>query len=647
MISLIRSFFQSKLGIGLTLGFLAIIAIAFAASDITGSNFGGVAGGDRAATVGDQAIGTAALSQAVSNAFEGARQQNPTLTMQRFVATGAIASVLDGMIDRSALYAFGRKEGLAASDALIGSELAKIPAFLGPDGNFNQQQYQQVLSQQRLTDAQVREDIAQGLVAKQVLVPVSFGAVAPRELGLRYGQLSRERRKGAIALIPADAFAPAAGPDEATLAAYYRANAARYIVPERRTIRYASFGEEAVKGGRGPTEAEIQQAYAAGKAKYAASETRTIVQVIVPTEPAAKALAAEVAGGKSLDAAARAKGLLPSQAAVTREQLTERASAAVAQAVFAAGRGSVATPARGGLGWYVIKIDGITQNAGKTLDQARAEIVTQLQEKLRRDALSDLTARVEEQIDAGGNLADVAKDLGATPQTTAPLTADGKLFGKAGEAAPAEIARLIPTAFLMEREGQPQLAELVPGKTFVVFEVADIAPAAPPPLAQVRDRAVADWKRQQGVAAAKAASDRVLAALNKGQAMPAALRTAGVTAGQVDMIDATRQDIVALGAKAGRVPPSLALLFSMAERTSKRLQAPGDAGWFVLRLDDIEPGKLAANDPVIASLQRELGQLNGREYADQFRRALRTEVGVKRNAGALRTVRERLVGSGN
>ena len=145
MLTFFRSFFQSKLGIAITLGFLALIAIAFAASDITGSNFSGVAGGDRAATVGDQTIGTGALSQAVSNAFDGDRQQNPTLTMQRFVASGAITQVLDSLIDRNAIYDFGKKVGIVASDALVGSELAKIPAFLGPDGNFNDKQYRGVL----------------------------------------------------------------------------------------------------------------------------------------------------------------------------------------------------------------------------------------------------------------------------------------------------------------------------------------------------------------------------------------------------------------------------------------------------------------------------------------------------------------------
>ena len=122
-----------------------------------------------------------------------------------------------------------------------------------------------------------------------------------------------------------------------------------------------------------------------------------------------------------------------------------------------------------------------------------------------------------------------------------------------------------------------------------------------------------------------------------------ALRTAGVGAAQIEPVDASRQPL----ASQGRVPAPLALLFSMAERTSKRLEAPGDRGWFVVRLDDLEPGHVTANDPLVASFQRELGQLTGREYAEQFRRALRKEVGVERNPAALRAVRDRLVGGGN
>lgn len=640
MIGFFRSMFQSRIGLIVTLGFVALIALAFASSDITGTGFGGVAGGDRAATVGEATIGTAALNESVSNAFNRAREEDSTLTMQRFTAQGGVENVLESMIDRFAIAEFGRAHGLVASDALVGSEIVKIPAFQGADGRFSEAAYRQVLAQQQLSDKAVREDLAQGLVAKQVLVPAAFGASAPITLALRYAQLSRERRKGEIVLIPSASFVPTAPPSEEALAAFFKANRAAYTLPERRTLRFATFGEEAIKNRRGPTDAEIARAYETDKAKYAASETRTTTQVIVPTEAAARALEAEVKGGKALDAAARAKGLLPSQAAVTRTQMAAQSSAAVADAVFKAEKGALVPPAKGALGWHVARVDGITQKPAQSLADVRGEIVARLDTKLRRDALSDLTAGLEEAFEGGGNLGDSARELGLTLTTTAPLTANGQVFGKPGETAPPALAKVLQTAFLMDSENQPQLAEIEPGKTFLVFDLANIMASAPPLLAQIRARVIADWGKAQGAIKAKAAADKALAALAMGGSLDAALASAGARGVQRNAIDLGRQELVAQG----RVAPPLALLFSMAERTAKKLEAPGREGWFVIRLADIEPGKVEPGDPALPALTRELGGLAGREYAEQLRTALRREVGAETNAAAVRAVRSRLTG---
>ncbi|MFN4021202.1 MAG: SurA N-terminal domain-containing protein, partial [Erythrobacter sp.] len=120
MISIIRKFFDSKFGVPITLGFLALIAIAFASSDITGSSlFGGVSGGDRVAVVGSERIGTADLSRAATNALEQARQQNPTLSMASFLRGDAMDDVLDVLLDRTAIAQFAEMVGLRAGDNLL------------------------------------------------------------------------------------------------------------------------------------------------------------------------------------------------------------------------------------------------------------------------------------------------------------------------------------------------------------------------------------------------------------------------------------------------------------------------------------------------------------------------------------------------
>ena len=101
-----------------------------------------------------------------------------------------------------------------------------------------------------------------------------------------------------------------------------------------------------------------------------------------------------------------------------------------------------------------------------------------------------------------------------------------------------------------------------------------------------------------------------------------------------------------MGAAPAAVPPPLALLFSMARDSVKRLEAAQDAGWYVVTVDSIEPGRIAAGDPLLAQASASLGQLLGREYGDALRAAIRKEAEIERNAEAIAAVRKQLTGTG-
>jgi peptidyl-prolyl cis-trans isomerase D len=97
-------------------------------------------------------------------------------------------------------------------------------------------------------------------------------------------------------------------------------------------------------------------------------------------------------------------------------------------------------------------------------------------------------------------------------------------------------------------------------------------------------------------------------------------------------------------AKIPQVPSSLALFFSMAQGTQKKLQAPGNAGWYVIQLDKVDAGVVQKGDPIVASTLMQLGQVTGEEYVQQFMAAAQREVGVERNETAIRAVAAQLAG---
>lgn len=644
MIQIFRNVIFSKIGGGVTIAFLVLIAFAFAAGDVL--NFGGsgaIQSSDEVAHVGSRKVTAAEYEKAITNALEGEKAKNPQLSMKDFVRLGGADAVMREYLDQIAIVEFGKKHGIIAGDRLIDSELTKIPDLRGLDGKFDQARYQQLLQQRGVTDKQVREGFETNLIVRQAVVPAQYGASFPLYGVMRYASLLREQRQGAIALLPAAVFAPKTPPSDAEITASYNKTRNNYLVPERRVIRYATFDATAVKAPAPPSEAEVAAYYTANKARYAASETRRIVQLVVPTEPAARAVLAETAKGVSLEQAAKAKGLSTSSLAVPKAALATQTSQAVADAAYAAKAGAVVGPVRSNLGWSLLRVDGIDTKAERTLDQARGEITTLLDEQKQRAALSDFSARIEEEFDNGSALSDVAKELNITPTVSEPVVASGQIFGKQGQTVPADLGRVVQAAFAMDRENKPQLAELEAGKKFVVFDVTKITPAAPAPLAEVKELVTQELMLEKGQAAAKAAAQRTIAAARKSGDLAAAVAQLGVPGvPPVDQVNMNRQELTT---KAGQqVPPPLALLFSMAQGTVKLYPAPRNRGWYLVAVKQITPGTLAgASDPALIQTRQELGGVGG-EYSDLLRRAIRAELGVTRKESAIKAAQRQVTG---
>ena len=642
MLQFFRNFFKSSIGVAVTLGMVGIIALAFAAGDVANNAGFGGAGGDKVARVDKNVITTAQLSKQVQQQAEQLRAENPTMSTKAFVAQGGLEDVLGQLIDRVAMTQFGANHGVIAGKRLIDSELAKLPQFQNPDGSFNNTAYRQLLAQRQLTDADVREDIAQGLVARQLLAPAQQTAVVPADLALRYAGVLKEARTGVVAMLPSAAFAPKGPPSDADLAAYYAAHAAAWNRPETRVIRYALFDDSVIRQTPAPTPAEIASYYAAHKADYAASETRKLTQLIVPGEADAKAILAAVAGGQSLDAAAAAHGFTTAAIGpVTKDALATQASSDVANAAFAAPKGKLVGPIKALLGYTLVKVDAIDGKPARDLAAATGDITKVLADQKRRAAIAAMTQKIDDGFSKGGALSDAAKDLGVPIASTGSVLASGQSTGK-GPAAPAQIAKLLPAAFAMEHEGQAQIAELVPGKSFVIYDVAHITPAAPAPLAEIKGEVIAEYAMDKGQPAAEKAARKLMADVRQGKDLATAIAGLGVSLPAPQPITMSRQQ---LAAAQGRVPAAVTLLFSMAQGTIKLLPAPQNRGWFVVQLKQINDGQTAANDPQLAGIQNEIAQVTTREYGDALRRAIRAEATVTRNEPAIKAVAAQLAGT--
>jgi peptidyl-prolyl cis-trans isomerase D len=639
MITFFRRLFNSRWGAVFAIFFVGLIAVAFALGDVTGSgSFGGLSQG-HVAKVGSQKIGVGELRDSVENRLRAEQRQNPTLDRARFVEGGGLDNTLEQLVNRYALALFGDEYGAQVSESLVNKEILKLPGAVGSDGKFNQDAFTAFLQNLNLTEKMVRDDFRQNFYARQLLSTAGPGAKAPLAMALPYASLDLEKRAGEVAVIPATAYIPANPPSDAILNQYYRANSVRYTVPEQRAISYALFDASVVEGKATPSEAEIAAYYKANAAKYAASQTRDIAQLVFPTQAAAQAAADKIKGGQSIDAVARELGLSATRTAgVTRETLTKSSSKAVADAVFVTAQGGISAPARGTLGFYVVSVTAIKNVAARPLAAASAEIAAELKEQKRQELLGDLTAEIENAFDEGSTIADIAKAQGLKVETTPKLLANGQNPANSAYRPIPEMQQILPNAFQMEGDGSAQLIEIDAGKRFALIAVADLVAAAPAPLAEIKQIVTQQWALSEGSKKAKAVAEAVRKSVAGGQTLSAALAAAGVAGAKVEQIATTRGELNK-ASQQGQVPPALSLMFAMKKGTAKTIPAPGDRGFFVVRLNEVIRGDASADTERL-----ELQNLLSQEYAAQLILAAKDEMGVEINDGAVKTLRDSLTG---
>jgi len=632
------SFFRRAIKSWLAVAILALVAIAVVVSGVGMDSLGGGNGpqGETLASMDGGKIATVEADRRVRAAYAQALQQQPGLTMAAFVQGGGADDTLRRMISAKAVELWGRDHGFTASKRLVDGEIASIPAFQGPTGSFDEGTFRSLLARERISEQQLRADIAGDLIRRQVLGPVAGGTRATDAMVTPYAAMLLDRRDGTIGFVPAAAMPQGAPPTDAQVKAYYDTNIQRFTLPERRVLRYATIGAAQAGNVPAPTEAEIAAAYKANAAQYAARETRSLSQVLLPTEAAARALVAKVRAGTSFAAAAQAAGFGPKDTALgvkSQAEMTELASPAVAAAAFAAADGATTDAQKSPLGWHVVHVDRIARTPATPLSAVRATLVADLTKRKTEAALADKVAKIEDMI-ADGSTFEQAATANALQVVTTPALLPSGIAPANPAFAPSPVLQpLLKAAFQAGEDDDPSVETLGPG-SYALLDVADVVAAAPVPLAQVRNDVVRLIVTTRAFDRAKQVADAIVAKATRGTPLAVAFSTAGMKLPAPQTGGGRQIDLAQMQAQ-GRVPPALQLLFTMAPGKVRTLSAPDGSGWYVVQLDSVKKGDIKQQPQLVAATRDEFGRALGSEYADAFIAAIMKDVDVKQVPAAI------------
>ena len=643
MLSSLRNLQKSKIGTAIVAIFFILILIGFASTGV--SNFGTGGGGFSLSTstlakIGGEQVTDQDMSEAMQRRLQQVRQQKPDADYSTII--GDFDTLLGELIDDKTLLAFAEKVHFPLSKRLVDAEIAQIPQTKALNGQFSEQAYQQFLAQQRLTDSQVRQILAGGLLERYLLSPVVANAHVATGMARPYATMLLETRDGEAAAIPLDAFKSGLAPTDADLQQYYSANRNRYMVPEQRVLRIARIGPDQVANVTA-SDKEIADYYNAHQADYASKETRDLSQAVVQDQATANAIAAKAKGGATIAAAAGANVAVSALKDESRDAYTTLAGAQAAAAVFGAASGAVVGPVKTPFGWAVVKVDGVKTVGGKTLDQARSEIAAKLTADKRKNAIEDLVDKVQNAVDGGSNFTEVAAQAKLQVTTTPLILVSGNSRADPSFKLPPELAPALKTGFELEPTDPPEIVTLPNDQGYAMVSPGQVIPAAPAPFAQVKDQVSSDWISAKALDRAKAAASQIEAKVEHGTPLAQAMKESGAQLPPVQPLSAKR---IQLAMAQGSVPAPLKMLFTLAEGRSRMSPDPQGHGFFIVKLNKITPGNALTQPALIGQMQNELQQGISEDYGQEFLGAMRKELGTKRNESAIQAMKTRMLSSG-
>ena len=640
MLSSFRNLSKSKGGT-IILALLGVgIVASFALADISNIGQGGLGQpSGTLAEVGSQELTEREVSKALERTLAQARQQNPEADYASLA--GEFDPLVTALLQEHAVQAFADASGLVVSRRLVDAEIAQIPNARGLDGKFSDQAYAAFLQQQRMSDSELRQLLTSGLLQRLMLTPVAGNPRVPLGVATPYASMLLEARQGEVALVPAEAFRGGLNPTDADLQRFYAGNKARYTVPEQRILRIAAIGPAQV-AAVAATDQEIAAYYNANQATYGGRDIRVLSQAVVADRKGADAIAARARVNSNFVAAAAPAGI--ALGPQTRPQFTTLAGAEIAAAVFSAAAGSIVGPVQSDLGWHVIKVESVRREAGTPLAAARAEIAARLSAEKRTNALTDLVAKVEDEIAGGASFAEVVAANRLPAVETPPLTAGGVSRSDPAYKLPATLAPVLKAGFELSPDDDATV-ETLPGETnYALLAVGRVIEAAPAPFASVRVQVAEDWISGQAAERARAVATAIAAKAARNIPLEKAVAESGVALPKVDHIAARRIDMAQMG---GQVPAPVRMLFNLASGKSRMVAAPNGQGFYIIRVVKIVPGNALNQPSLIARTQTEFGRVLGEEYAQQFVGAIQADLKIERNEKAIAEAKRRLTGTSN
>ena len=500
---------------------IAIIAIVFVF--YFGYSFHGREG-IKIALVNDEVITAVEYQKSYRSMVEALQREYRGMWSDNLIKVFDVKNrALESLIIQKLVSQEAKKIGLDVTEKEVQDKIMSNPAFQFR-GRFDESRYRSVLQNHHMTPEEFEVLVAREMIQDKVeQLLTTLSPVTDQEIQEQY-TFANEKVKISYVEFKPDQFKNKVKVELAGLEKYFEDNKEAYRVPEKIRMAYVVFDPDAYKDQVKISEDQLKDYYEDNldtfrekkqvKARHilfmlaenASKEEEDKVKqkaTAVLQQARAGADFGELAKKNTEDPSGKENG--GDLGYFSQGQMVKPFE----EAAFKLKKDEISDLVRTSFGYHLIKVEDVKEAKTKSLEEARAEILSMLQKTATTDAAHE---RALSFVDKMPYQADLLK---YAAESKVPVKETGYFSQK--EAIP-EIGtneKLKQTLFSMERDEPSDLVDA--GGKFYMFQVKDKKPSALPALDEVKDKVREDYVLSIANQAAKSAGEDYLKALKEGK----------------------------------------------------------------------------------------------------------------------------------
>src|SRR5712664_3874248 len=595
---------------------------------------------DAVAKIGDQSVSLQEVRQKV-NEYEQQRQ------IPKFFESRLAQEILQTLVFQKEIEYEAKRLGITVSDQERADRIRQFLPTAFNGGTFvGMDRYAaEVQARFQLPVAEFEELIRQGLLEEKFRKLVTDGiSVGRAELQDEF-RYKNEKVKLDYALVKPEELEAKITPDEAEIKAYFEKNKSKYQVPEKRVVRYALVDVNQVRQNLQISDDQLKVQYQQNIQQYQVPNRVHAQHILLMTvrktdaeveeiKKKAEDILNQVKKGAKFEDLAKKYSEDPG----TKDKGGDLGWLVQGQTVpefekvaFSLQKDQISDLVKTQYGFHIIKVmdkeTAHTKPFEEVKDSLRAPLLLTQADKLASDTADQLSAAIRQSNKV--SLDDLAKQYHLTVNETRPISATDPLL----ELADSKEAKNV-IFFMHIGELNPPIRT---DRGYVVLSVKSIQPAHQGSLEEVRDRVIADLKREKSTELARSKAEELIKRVKAGEKFDAAARALGLEPKTSDPI---ARDGSIPGAASGK---QLGAAFNLKA---------GDAGaplslgqnWLVYRVSEKTEANLADFEKQKKQVTEELLQSKRNLAFEAFRTALDNRLKME---GKLKLMPEKLKSFGS